>query len=187
MPLSLSCQPPKSRTENWLFSDGLPPACRSPRVSDTSPVVPNLAGAGAPSDEAAPAVVPNRYTSLAGTCGMMRTLSSLPPLEWPWWEKATPGGRVSEEETKWCCLLMEDELAEGSPSAGALASPTLRTCCVCCCCCCCDGGGGGDCALWRLVSPFSLSSPSSLNSCWYMSSTMGFHRRTRALMNQLET
>lgn len=31
------------------------------------------------------------------------------------------------------------------------------------------------------------SSPSSLASCWYISSTMGFHNRTLALMNQFET
>ena len=37
------------------------------------------------------------------------------------------------------------------------------------------------------VSVSSSSSPSSLLSCWYMSSTMGFHNRTRAFMNQFDT
>lgn len=56
-----------------------------------------------------------------------------------------------------------------------------------------DGVGSvGVCAVEPLVSPFgflsiSLSSVSSLVSCWYMSSTMGFHNRTLALMNQFET
>lgn len=51
--------------------------------------------------------------------------------------------------------------------------------------------GVGVCArllLFWLFSP-SLSSDasSSLLSCWYISSTMGFHNRTLALMNQFET
>lgn len=40
--------------------------------------------------------------------------------------------------------------------------------------------------LWFLS--LSSSAPSaSLSSCWYMSSTMGFHKRTLALMNQFDT
>lgn len=45
------------------------------------------------------------------------------------------------------------------------------------------GGGVGVCAL-----PLLCSLPdSSLASCWYISSTMGFHNRTLALMNQFDT
>ena len=45
----------------------------------------------------------------------------------------------------------------------------------------------GVCA-WPLVFwSHSLSWDPSLLSCWYMSSTMGFHNRTLALMNQFET
>ncbi|KAJ6304929.1 hypothetical protein OIU76_002209 [Salix suchowensis] len=55
--------------------------------------------------------------------------------------------------------------------------------------------GVGVCAsplLVLLVAGFlSLSSgpggSSSLDSCWYISSTMGFHNRTLALMNQFDT
>ena len=57
------------------------------------------------------------------------------------------------------------------------------------------GGGGvvvvdavmgvGVCAIRPLLLSFSLSSDasSSFVSCWYIASTMGFHNRTRALMN----
>lgn len=48
------------------------------------------------------------------------------------------------------------------------------------------GGGAlgvGVCALPLLCS----FAESSLASCWYISSTMGFHNRTLALMNQFET
>ena len=44
--------------------------------------------------------------------------------------------------------------------------------------------------LLLLVGFLSLSSApgsSSLASCWYISSTMGFHNRTLALMNQFDT
>lgn len=44
--------------------------------------------------------------------------------------------------------------------------------------------------LLLLACFLSLSSApgsSSLDSCWYISSTMGFHNRTLALMNQFET
>ena len=48
--------------------------------------------------------------------------------------------------------------------------------------------GVGVCAmLLPLLWLGSLSSASSLASCWYISSTMGFHNRTLALMNQFET
>ena len=52
--------------------------------------------------------------------------------------------------------------------------------------------GVGVCAtpLLLLACFLSLSSApgsSSLDSCWYISSTMGFHNRTLALMNQFET
>lgn len=49
--------------------------------------------------------------------------------------------------------------------------------------------GVGVCAIRPLLLSFSLSSgeSSSFVSCWYISSTMGFHNRTRALMNQFET
>nr|GMC66094.1 Os11g0158666 [Ipomoea batatas] len=62
------------------------------------------------------------------------------------------------------------------------------------------GGGGGEllllggdvCAvllfpLLGLAWIFSPSSSSSWASCWYISSTMGFHNRTLALMNQFDT
>lgn len=43
--------------------------------------------------------------------------------------------------------------------------------------------------LWTFLISLSLSSPasSSLLSCWYISSTMGFHNRTLAFMNQFDT
>lgn len=55
--------------------------------------------------------------------------------------------------------------------------------------------GVGVCAPWWLLLllllwflSLSSSAPSaSLSSCWYMSSTMGFHKRTLALMNQFDT
>lgn len=49
--------------------------------------------------------------------------------------------------------------------------------------------GVGVCAIRPLLLSFSLSSDasSSFVSCWYISSTIGFHNRTRALMNQFET
>lgn len=46
----------------------------------------------------------------------------------------------------------------------------------------------GVCALVLLWSrSCSVDAASSLASCWYISSTMGFHKRTLALMNQFET
>lgn len=54
-----------------------------------------------------------------------------------------------------------------------------------------DGGVVGVCACcWPLLLWFlSLSSAhsTSLRSCWYISSTMGFHNRTLAFMNQFDT
>ena len=41
--------------------------------------------------------------------------------------------------------------------------------------------------LFGFLSLSLLSPSSSLASCWYMSSTMGFHNRTLAFMNQFET
>lgn len=43
--------------------------------------------------------------------------------------------------------------------------------------------------LWFLSSLSSAAAPpsASLSSCWYMSSTMGFHNRTLAFMNQFDT
>jgi len=46
--------------------------------------------------------------------------------------------------------------------------------------------------LWGFLFSLSSWSPSddpsaSLSSCWYISSTMGFHKRTLALMNQFDT
>ena len=45
--------------------------------------------------------------------------------------------------------------------------------------------GVGVCAIRPRLLSFSLSSDasSSFVSCWYIASTMGFHNRTRALMN----
>ena len=51
----------------------------------------------------------------------------------------------------------------------------------------------GPVAMWPLLLWFfSLSSAAaatsgSLSSCWYISSIMGFHNRTLALMNQFDT
>lgn len=54
-----------------------------------------------------------------------------------------------------------------------------------------DAVGVGVCArplLFGFLSPSLSSVPSSsFVSCWYISSTMGFHNRTLALMNQFET
>ena len=47
--------------------------------------------------------------------------------------------------------------------------------------------GVGVCARPLLLFSLSSEPSSSLFSCWYISSTMGFHNRTRALMNQFET
>ena len=41
--------------------------------------------------------------------------------------------------------------------------------------------------LFGFLSLSLLSPSSSLLSCWYISSTMGFHNRTLAFMNQFET
>lgn len=45
--------------------------------------------------------------------------------------------------------------------------------------------GVGVCALFGFFSVSSSSS--SFVSCWYISSTIGFHKRTLALMNQFDT
>lgn len=80
----------------------------------------------------------------------------------------------------------------GAPAGGAAADADAVVV---------DGGvadvdvGIGVCAawplllLWTFLISLSLSSgmSSSLVSCWYISSTMGFHNRTLAFMNQFDT
>lgn len=49
-----------------------------------------------------------------------------------------------------------------------------------------DGVVGVFACCWPLLL-FSEADSASLSSCWYMSSTMGFHNRTLAFMNQFDT
>lgn len=49
-----------------------------------------------------------------------------------------------------------------------------------------DGVVGVWACCWPLLL-FSEADSASLSSCWYMSSTMGFHNRTLAFMNQFDT
>jgi len=193
--------PPKSLTENGVFS-GMFPAWRSPSVSDTSPaVVPNLISVEPMSE--APGPVPN---SVATRLPCRQESSA--PID----RGSSEGGATSEavavveelgcvSEKAPCGLLLFIGASEGSLSVsdllavgGVVAVDVV------------GGGGGavavdavvegvGVCAIWwplllLLLWFLSLSSsaPSaSLSSCWYMSSTMGFHNRTLALMNQFDT
>lgn len=100
------------------------------------------------------------------------------------------------------CLLFIATCCEGSLSGALMASDLLPVGFVAVVV---GGGGGGAVAVdvvaadgvvgvcaWlplMLLLLFSLSSAlsASLSSCWYISSTMGFHNRTLALMNQFDT
>lgn len=104
------------------------------------------------------------------------------------------------------CLLFIARCCEGSLSGALMVSDLLPVGFVVFVVV--DGGGGGAVAvavdvvaadgvvgicawlpLMLLLWSFSLSSAlsASLSSCWYISSTMGFHNRTLALMNQFDT
>lgn len=179
--------PPKSLTENGVFS-GMFPAWRSPSVSDTSPaVVPNLIRVE-PISEAAEAVPNSVATRLPCLQDSSATIV----------RGSSDSCVTSEAVTVMAAVLVvlfigasEGSLSESDlfPVGGVVV-----------------GGGGavavdavvegvGVCANWwpllllLLWFPsLSSSAPSaSLSSCWYMSSTMGFHKRTLALMNQFDT
>jgi len=183
------------------------PAWRSPRVSDTSPaVVPNLMSVDPMSalpemvPKSAATTLPRRHVSSAAIdlCWCMSELSWAAGKHWD------AGGATSEVvvvelacfawfSEKHCLLIaisegsLSDALTSDLLPVGVVVAIVVAAGPVVDAGVAADAVGVGVCAR-PLLSP-SLSSvvSSSFVSCWYISSTMGFHNRTLALMNQFET
>lgn len=204
---------PKSLTEKGVFS-GMFPAWRSPRVSDTSPtVVPNLMSVdpmSALADVVPKSAVTKRHVSsvainLCGGrsesrhCDPGGAISEVVALTeamivvevvvdcFPWFsEKPCLFIATSDESLSVALILDFFPVGFVVVIVGGAAVVAVDVVAA--------PGVLGVCAWFPLVLLlllwlFSLSSvfSASLSSCWYISSTMGFHNRTLALMNQFDT